>query len=220
MTPFQFVLVPMPYPPRESWRPIAECPVVVREGVVDRTVRVESNQERMIIKVPELVGLHRISADQYPAVGLHSHAGESVGRGVGERAVATVGGARPKRRFCLGRRPLSRISRAMRFLPQRCPRSARSSRMRGAVGVVTVFKALHDQRPQLGILTAARTLSLAPMRRKTTFADFEHCGQRVRGIFAGERFHQREACGGISADKTRPFPAPSCPPRRLGRRFF
>ena len=35
-----------------------------------------------------------------------------------------------KRRFCRGRRPSNRMSRAMRFLPQRCPRSWRSSRTR------------------------------------------------------------------------------------------
>jgi hypothetical protein len=36
-----------------------------------------------------------------------------------------------KRRFCLGRRPASRIRRLTRFLPQRCPTSRRLSWMRG-----------------------------------------------------------------------------------------
>ena len=45
--------------------------------------------------------------------------------------MAAVSGARRKRRFCRARMPLSRISLATRFLPQRWPSSRRSSRTRG-----------------------------------------------------------------------------------------
>jgi hypothetical protein len=58
------------------------------------------------------------------------------------------------------------------------------------------------------------------VRGKAALADCERLGQGVGTMFAIELFHQREACGGISADKTRPPTSLPCPLRLLGRRLF
>ena len=69
------------------------------------------------------------------------------------------------------------------------------------VGAPTLREALRDERAQLFVVLATRAQSLAAMRGKAALADLQRLGQRVGGILGRELFHQREACGGISADK-------------------
>ena len=63
------------------------------------------------------------------------------------------------------------------------------------------LEALADERTELFIVPAPRSLGLAAMGGKAALADFQRLGQSVGRIFGRELFHQRKACGATSADK-------------------
>jgi len=69
------------------------------------------------------------------------------------------------------------------------------------VGVPALLEALPDERAQLFVVLPTRTMGFAAMCGKAAISDFQRGGYGVGGLFGVKLFHQREVCGGISADK-------------------
>ena len=72
---------------------------------------------------------------------------------------------------------------------------------RAAVAAPVLDKDRSDVSDQTPILLAALTRSLLPVGEEAASGQLQGLGHRGDGIFAFHLFHQRVACGGISADK-------------------